>query len=85
MGAALGAAAGATRAALVDLGISNEFMGQLGASLPPGSAAVIVLMSANEPERVVAELTRHRSQVVQTSLSGQAEQRLRAALVRPRR
>ena len=85
LGAALGAAAGATRAALVDLGISDEFMRELGASLLPGSAAVILLMSATEPKRVLAELTRHGGQVVQTSLSSQAEHRLRATLVRPRR
>ena len=78
LGAALGAAAGATRAALVDLGIPDDFMGRLGSTLPPGSAAVMVLLSDGAPEQVLAQLQRDGGRVVQTSLSTEAERRLEA-------
>ncbi len=78
LGTALGAAAGATRAALVDLGIPDDFMGQLGSTLPPGSAAVMVLMTSAAPEQVLARLKRDGDRVVRTSLSTEAERRLQA-------
>jgi uncharacterized membrane protein len=78
LGAALGAAAGATRATLVDLGIPDDFMGRLGSTLPPGSAAVMVLLSSGAPEQVLAQVQREGGRVIQTSLSTEAERGLQA-------
>ena len=54
---ALGAAAGATRAALTDLGIADDYLQQLGESLPAGGTAVILLADVRAPEPVAVVLS----------------------------
>jgi uncharacterized membrane protein len=80
LGVALGAAAGATRAALQDLGIPDDFIEQLGRSLPAGGVAIILLADVTQPETVLATLAQHGGRVVQSSLTTEAEQRLRRAV-----
>ena len=82
LGVAIGAAAGATRAALDDLGIPDDFMRRLGASLPPGRAALILLVRGLDPERMPPALGEHGGQVLRTSITAAGEEQLRAALKR---
>ncbi len=80
VGMAIGAAAGGAAGALTDLGVDDRFMKDLGASLTPGGAAVIVLVRKSTPDKVLPRISEYGGHVVQTSLSHEAEERLRAAL-----
>src|ERR1700754_746719 len=53
LGMAIGAASGAAAGALSDYGVDNNFMKDLGASLPPGGAAVIALVSKMPSDKVL--------------------------------
>ncbi len=80
VGAAVGAASGAVAGALTDLGIDDDFMKELGASLTPGSSALCVLVRKATTDKVVEELEHFNGKVLRTSLSHEDEARLRAAL-----
>jgi uncharacterized membrane protein len=82
LGMAVGAATGGAAGALTDVGVDDGFMRDLGHKLAPGTAAVIVLVRDVSADNVL-ERIEHRGEVLQTSLSDDAEQHLRDALEGP--
>jgi uncharacterized membrane protein len=80
LGMAVGAASGAAAGALTDVGVDDRFMKDLGTKLEPGSAALIVLVQRSTPDKVLPEIQRFGGEVLQTSLSNEAEQQLKDAL-----
>jgi uncharacterized membrane protein len=82
LGAAVGAAAGGATGALADVGVSNDFMKQLGQKLQPGGAALIVLVRKVTPDKVLPEIQQYGGEVLQTSLDDESEERLRELLER---
>ncbi len=80
LGMAVGAATGAATGALTDIGVDDNFMKDLGAKLPPGSAALIVLVRSVTADKVLPEIAHFGGDVIQTSLDDDAEQRLRHVL-----
>jgi uncharacterized membrane protein len=79
-GFALGAAAGAISGALADVGIDDNFMKKLGATLKPGTAALCVLIRQMTPDKVVDELKQFGGTLIQTNLCNENEAKLRQAL-----
>ena len=79
-GFAIGAAAGAVSGALRDVGIDDNFMKELGATLKPGTAALCILVHQMTPDKVVEELQRYGGTLIKTNLCHENEGRLRAAL-----
>lgn len=80
-GMAVGAASGALAGAMSDAGIDNKFMKELGEKLEPGGAAVIGLVRSMNEEKLLSEI-KIPGELIQTSLSSEAEQPLREALSR---
>ena len=80
LGAAIGGAVGAASGAVTDLGIEDNFMKELGNHLPPGGAAVILLVRKITPDKVLAEVAPFGGYVLKTSLSTEAEGQLNEAL-----
>jgi uncharacterized membrane protein len=80
VGMAVGAASGALAGKVTDVGVDDNFMKELGAKLQPGSAALIVLGSTDARDKLLDRVRPYGGEVVQTSLSTEDEQRLRAAL-----
>ena len=82
MGAVFGAGVGAMAGAVSDVGIDDDFMRNLGKSLKPGSSAVFFLTRKFSADKVIERLGKigAKGQVLQTSLSQDAEAGLRAAL-----
>jgi uncharacterized membrane protein len=80
LGAAIGAAAGAAGGAVTDLGIEDDFMRELGRSLPENGAAVFALVRQVTPDKVLPRISQYGGKVLQTSLSNDSEQRLQEAL-----
>lgn len=83
LGMAVGAAAGGATGAMTDVGVDDKFMKELGTQLQEGGAAVIVLVRKSTPDKVIPRIREYGGHVLQTSLSQDAEEDLRAALGEP--
>ncbi|WCB95161.1 hypothetical protein DSM104299_03904 [Baekduia alba] len=83
VGMAVGAAAGALGGKMADVGVDDTFMKDLGAKLQPGTAALIVLGSTDARDKVIDRVKQFGGDVIQTSLSTDAERHLRDALAEP--
>ncbi len=84
LGAAAGAGAGAISGALTDVGIDDDFLKDVGKALDRGQSAVAVLIRKMTADKVLARMEgfRAKGRIIQTSLSGEAEAKLRAVLER---
>lgn len=80
IGTAVGAAAGAVVGALSDVGINDDFMKRLAATLTPGSSVLFVLVRKATPDKVVDEVKQYGGTVLRTSLTKEDEAALQAAL-----
>jgi len=81
IGAAVGAASGAIAGRLSDVGINDNFMRELGRSIPPGGSAVFILVRKMTADKVLSRLEAFhlRGRVLQTSLPDEQEAKLREA------
>jgi uncharacterized membrane protein len=79
LGAALGAGSGALSGKFTDIGINDQFMKDLGATVTPGSSALFVLIRESTPDKVLEGLKPFvgKGRVLQTSLSKDKEEELR--------
>lgn len=80
LGLAVGAASGAVAGALSDVGIEDDFMKNLAATMQPNTSALFVLVRKSTPERVLQELEGTGGKILQTSLSHDDEATLQKAL-----
>lgn len=80
LGVAVGAGAGAISGALSDVGVDDDFMKKLGASLKPGGSMLFVLFRDITMDKALQELEGSGGTIIKTSLSHEDEDRLRAAL-----
>lgn len=56
LGFAVGATTGAISGALTDVGINDDFMKELAATMTPGSSTLFVLVTKATPDKVLEEL-----------------------------
>ena len=82
LGLAVGASAGAVSGALTDIGIDDNFIKELGATMIPNSSSLFVLVrnSTPAPDKVLEELKGTGGTILKTSLSHEDEAKLQAAL-----
>ena len=80
LGLVVGAGAGAVAGALSDVGINDDFMEKLAATITPGSSALFVLVDSAITDKVRAELQGTGGKILQTSLSTPDEEKLQKAL-----
>jgi uncharacterized membrane protein len=80
LGAALGAASGAIGGALTDVGINDQFMKDVAASLDSGNAALFLLIRKMTTDKVLEDLKGVGGKVLRTSFDHTKEDSLRAAL-----
>ena len=83
LGIALGATSGAVAGKLADDGVDDEFMRRLVTSIPPGGAALVLLGRTASRDKVIERVRPFGGTLLQTSLSGDDEERLRHALGEP--
>jgi uncharacterized membrane protein len=79
LGAAMGASTGALRGKFTDIGINDQFMKDLGATLTPGTSALFLLVRKSTPDKVLDGLKPFagKARVLQTSLTKDKEEELR--------
>ena len=80
IGAITGAGAGALSGSLADYGIRDDFVKKLSATIPEDSSALFVLFRSLTEDKVLREIEPYKPRVLKTSLSNEAEARLRATL-----
>lgn len=80
LGLAVGASAGAVSGALTDVGINDQFMKELAATLQNNSSALFVLIRKMTEDRVLEELTGTGGKVLKSSLTHEDEAKLQAAI-----
>lgn len=80
-GIAAGALAGGAiwKSMFGDAGVAEGFVKELSESLEPGRSALIFLATEFDPEKVLPEI-KERGHLIRTSLSGEVEEQLAAAL-----
>ena len=79
LGMAFGAAGGALGGSMVDYGIDDKFMKELGTELEPGGAALLLLIRQVSIDKVLPQI-KIEGKVIQTSLDNETEGRLADAL-----
>jgi uncharacterized membrane protein len=79
-GSAIGAAAGAATGRLVDYGISESLMKEIGTKVVPGTSALFVLFRESNWEPVLDRIAEFGGTLMHSSLSDEAEAKLQTAL-----
>jgi uncharacterized membrane protein len=79
-GLLLGAAGGAIVGKMLDLGIEDRFVKEVGESLPKGGSALFLLIKAADPTLVLAALKPYKGKVLQTTLPPDTEEQLQRVL-----
>jgi len=78
LGLAVGAITGALAGKAADVGVDDNFIKEVTAKLQPGTSAIFLMVRERTPDRVLDELRGMEGvSIIQTSLSPEAEERLR--------
>jgi uncharacterized membrane protein len=80
IGGVTGAGFGALSGSLADYGIRDDFVRKIGETIPAGSSALFVLFRSVTEDKVLPEIAPYKPRILKTSLSNEAETKLRAAL-----
>ncbi len=81
-GIVIGAAAGAAIGAALDRGVSSGFTKEVEKSLAPGRSALFLVVKEADVDAALAALRGFHGEVIQSTLSSEAEEALRQALSR---
>lgn len=74
------AAFGALMGSFADYGIKDDFIQSLSGQLKPGTSALFLLIRDMTEDKVLAEMQTWGGTIIQTSLSQEAEEKLRKAI-----
>ncbi len=86
LGMAVGAITGALAGRSTDIGIDDDFIKSVSGTIKPGNSALFLMISEITPDRVMDELRGYPGvTVLRTSLSHEAEGKLRDAFATPDR
>jgi uncharacterized membrane protein len=80
VGGLAGAGFGALSGSLTDFGINDDFIRNVGNTIPKGSSALFLLVRSSTPDKVLPEIEPFKPRVLKTSLSNEQEIALKAAL-----
>jgi uncharacterized membrane protein len=82
VGGLAGAGFGALSGSMADYGINDQFIQDLGRTIPKGSSALFLLIRRSTPDKVLPEIQPFKPRVLKTSLSYEQEDKLRAAITK---
>lgn len=83
IGAAVGAASGALGGKLSDFGINDQFMKDVANAVPPGGAALFLLVKKMTTDKVLEDLKGVGGTILRSSFDKTQEEAIRAALNAP--
>ena len=79
LGLAIGAASGALGGALADTGVDDKFIKEVGNTIEPGHSALFLMVESATTDKVLDAIQGTEAEVLQTSLSHEDEEKLKAA------
>lgn len=79
LGLAIGAAAGAIAGKFSDIGIDDDFIKEVGATIEPGHSALFLLVEDVTADKAIDALKEYHPTVLRTSLSAEDEAKLKEA------
>jgi uncharacterized membrane protein len=80
LGLAVGAVTGALAGKFTDVGVDDQFIKEVGATIKPGNSALFLLINEVTPDKVMDEMKEFQgAKVIRTSLTKEQEQRLKDA------
>jgi uncharacterized membrane protein len=85
VGAAIGAAAGAAVGSALRTGVEPAFVDEVKETLRPGRSALFLVIKDSDLDASLGALRQFRGDVIQSTLSSEAEEALRSALAVARR
>ena len=80
VGFVVGAAAGALVGSMLKTGVESSFVDDVKKQLSPGRSALFLVVRETYTDALVAALRPYKGEVIQTTLSSEAEEELREAL-----
>ena len=81
LGLAIGAIAGAISGALMDYGINDDFINEVGATIKPGGSALFLLIEKWAEDKALERLNKFNATIIRTSLTKEEEEKLKVAFV----
>ena len=85
LGAAIGAVAGAAVGAALRTGVEGDFVDDVKTTLRPGRSALFLVIKESDADATLAALRQFRGDLLQSTLSSEAEEALSEALASARR
>jgi uncharacterized membrane protein len=79
LGLAIGAISGAIAGKLSDVGIDDNFIKEVGATIEPNHSALFLMVQSMTEDKVFEALTAHKATLLRTNLSAEDEAKLREA------
>ncbi len=79
LGLAIGAISGAVAGKFSDIGIDDDFIKEVGATIQPGHSALFLLVADATPDKSIDALKKYHPTVLRTSLSEDDEAKLKEA------
>jgi uncharacterized membrane protein len=79
LGLAVGALSGALGGALSDYGVDDKFIKEVGNKIEPGHSALFLMVESWTEDKVLGQIQGTDAEVLQTSLSNEDEEKLKAA------
>jgi len=79
LGLAIGAVTGAIAGKVTDIGIDDDFIKEVGATIQPGQSALFLLIEKWTEDKVLPELAGYEPTILRTNLSTEAEAKLKVA------
>jgi len=79
LGLAIGAIAGAISGALMDYGINDDFINEVGATIKPDGSALFLLIEKWTEDKALERLNKFNATIIRTSLTKEEEEKLKVA------
>ena len=79
LGLAIGAIAGAISGSLIDYGINDDFIKEVGATIKPGGSALFLLIEKWTEDKALERLNKFNATIIRTSLTKEEEEKLKVA------
>jgi uncharacterized membrane protein len=79
LGLAIGAVTGAIAGKVTDVGIDDDFIKEVGATIQPGNSALFLLIEKWTEDKVLPELAHYNATILRTNLSTEDEAKLKSA------
>jgi uncharacterized membrane protein len=80
LGAAIGAGLGAAGGKMADVGVDKKFIDNVSKEIKPGNSALFIYTHGGVVDKILPQVKQYNARLIQTSLSMEQENKLRAAL-----